>query len=576
MKQPRPCAQARRPAAPGPPLAAPAPSAAVAAPPCPPPLAPLQLAPRPLHQRIREADSCWEVACLVQRAQRCSVPDLTAAVHRVVRLHLAAARLPGAGSAEGGWHAAGDGGGPAALRALLALATTRLPQLDAWAVAQCLRAAASLQQPLAGTAAEQAAWQARVAALLPGARPQSAATILWAAAKLGWSLDASLAGAATAAVRRTARGMNAQDAATVLYALAAGSSSSGGGGSSSSSSDSSSSSCSSSNGNSSSGWAAVASAAQPALQDRLTKVLPSANTQDVSNSLWAAARLGWQLECPLAAAADAAVLRAAPSMGPQALSAALWAYASRGWVLGGEATAAAQQQLIRLLPTAPPQAVANSLMAASRLGWQLDGRLAAAAHAALAGTLPRMTAEGAVDAAWALGHAGWQLSTQLRAPLAAALLRALPHASVGQLADVCKCFGRLRWDPGPELLAAAAAAVERLLARSLPPPTGHQPADDCVAAASASTAVAPSPAAGAQALRNLLWSLAELQQPAPPRLLELAAAWLAAQLAPPAAHRSSAGSVSRASAVEACDAVYCLARLGARLDGGLLDAAAAR
>lgn len=328
----------------------------------------------------------------------------------------------------------------------------------------------------------------------------------------------------------------------------------------------------------------MSAAVAAALQQRLKRALPGANAQDVSNSLWALSRLGWRLEGELAAAAGAAAQRTAPLMGPQAVSNSLWAYGSRGWQLGDAAAAELRQRLVEVLPSSPPQAVANSLAAASRLGWRLDGRLAAAAEAALLRTLPHSTAEGVADALWAHGHARWQLGSPSQAAFADQLVRVLPRASPAQLGDVCKALGRLRWDPGADVVAAAAAAVQRLLEASLQCCTLAGAADAAAlgAAAAAAAAARDVPAAAAasvvQPLRNLLWSLAELRLSPPERLTHLTTEWIAVQLG--CCDDSQLSAVTQGgtqpAAVHVCDLLYCLARLGAEVDGDLLGAAVQR
>lgn len=469
----------------------------------------------PLQALLRQAQSCEELLALVQGSDACSVAELTAAVNRAVRLHQAAGQQHSVGEqtdGDAGW---------AAMRGLLAIAHARLPQLDAWACTQCLWAAATLQQQQQQRAAQrqrlllaaeqQADWQQRLAALLPSATPQAVATSLWAASRLGWPLPAP----AEAAIVRTARRMNAQDAALVLWAVAA---------------------------SRSRGWH-LGGGGMASLLRRLERVLPAANSQDVSNSLWALVQLSWPADARLLVAAAVAIERTAPGMSAQAAANTVLACGSRNWRLGAGAAAALQQRLVRLLPCAPPQAVANSLEGASRLGWQLEGRLAAAAAAALRRTLPRMTSEGVAACLWAYGHGSWQLGSRTKVALGNALLRTLPLASTAQLGSMCKALGRLRWDPGPAVTAAAAAVLELRVSEASACPAAEQ--------------------APQQALRDLLWAWAELGLEPPASLLGAAAHWLA----------QSAG---RLSALEACDVAYCLARLHSPLSGSLLDAVVAR
>ena len=67
----------------------------------------------------------------------------------------------------------------------------------------------------------------------------------------------------------------------------------------------------------------------------LTRVSSSMNAQNVANTLWALAKLGWQAgEMPMRCALEGAAVRVAPSMKAQAVANTVWALATLGWQAG--------------------------------------------------------------------------------------------------------------------------------------------------------------------------------------------------------------------------------------------------
>ena len=169
--------------------------------------------------------------------------------------------------------------------------------------------------------------------------------------------------------------------------------------------------------------------------------------QHVSNGLWGWSKMCLPLWGQLTTAADAAIQRLAEQMSSVSVAITMVAYANAGWQLGSTVAAALLQRLEQVLPHAVPQAAANSLWAAAKLRLRLSGSLKAAFKEAL-----------------------WRI---------------IPSATSQALANILWACGTLCWSPGGRVLAAAVATVLRCLATE--------------------------PNMAAQALRNFLWGLAELQ-----------------------------------------------------------------
>ena len=76
-----------------------------------------------------------------------------------------------------------------------------------------------------------------------------------------------------------------------------------------------------------------------ALEAAAVRVAPSMNPQDVANTIWGLATLGWQAgegpmrgarEGPMRGALEGAAVRVAPSMNPQDVANTIWGLATLG------------------------------------------------------------------------------------------------------------------------------------------------------------------------------------------------------------------------------------------------------
>ena len=81
-----------------------------------------------------------------------------------------------------------------------------------------------------------------------------------------------------------------------------------------------------------------------ALEGAAVRVAPSMNAQNVANTLWAMATLGWQAgEGSMRCALEGAAVRVAPRMNAQDVANTLWAMATLGWQAKAETVVLWQQ-----------------------------------------------------------------------------------------------------------------------------------------------------------------------------------------------------------------------------------------
>ena len=106
-----------------------------------------------------------------------------------------------------------------------------------------------------------------------------------------------------------------------------------------------------------------------ALEGAAVRVAPSMNPQNVANTVWALATLGWQdgkgsMRCAL----EAAAVRVAPSMNAQGVANTVWALATLGWEANAETASCFQAHVEALsgdssLVQLPTKALAQLLQA---------------------------------------------------------------------------------------------------------------------------------------------------------------------------------------------------------------------
>jgi hypothetical protein len=158
-------------------------------------------------------------------------------------------------------------------------------------------------------------------------------------------------------------------------------------------------------------------------------ILEDAKPQEVSNTLWAVAKMeqqvpAEQLQLPLTAFVS--MLQHAK---PQEVSNTLWAVATMGQQIPAEQLQQLLTAFVGMRQHANPQDVSNVLLACAKLGF-LSQQLLAAPR--LAGLLAADTPQGLANAAWAcgqLGHRNEQLMAALLAEVQQRLSAAGPNSS---------------------------------------------------------------------------------------------------------------------------------------------------
>jgi len=211
------------------------------------------------------------------------------------------------------------------------------------------------------------------------------------------------------------------------------------------------------------------------------RVAPSMNAQDVANSLWALATLGWQAgEGSMRCALEDAALRLAPRMSAHGVANSLWGLATLGWQAGeGTMHCTLEAAVLRVAVSMNARDVGNALWALATLGWQgrkaqpstrgaLDGAVGEGAmRFALTGAAllaaPSMKPQDVTNTLWALTTLGWRLGAgaAYRGRLEAAAVRVSPTMNAQELDKTLSALVTLGWEAGERSMRSAleAAAV---------------------------------------------------------------------------------------------------------------------
>jgi hypothetical protein len=154
------------------------------------------------------------------------------------------------------------------------------------------------------------------------------------------------------------------------------------------------------------------------LETGVMRVAPSMKAQNVANTLWALATLGWQAsEGSMRSVMERAVMRVAPSMKAQNVANALWALATLGWQASeGSMRSVMEGAAARLASGMKAQDVANTLWALATLGWSSsEGPTRSVLEGAVMRVALSMNTQAMANTLWAAATLGWQASVELAA-----------------------------------------------------------------------------------------------------------------------------------------------------------------
>jgi hypothetical protein len=210
-----------------------------------------------------------------------------------------------------------------------------------------------------------------------------------------------------------------------------------------------------------------------ALEEAAVRVSTSMNPQAVANTLWALAKLGWLArETALSDALEVAAVRVASIMNAQNVANSLWALATLEWQAGeGGMYGALEGAAVRVSTNMKAQEVANTLWALATLGWHA-GKDCAPMHGALEGAAVRvsasMNAQDVANTLWALATLGWQAGeAAMHGALEAAAVRVASTMKAQEVANTLWALATLGWHAGGGSIRSALEGAVVLVASSM-------------------------------------------------------------------------------------------------------------
>ena len=187
--------------------------------------------------------------------------------------------------------------------------------------------------------------------------------------------------------------------------------------------------------------------------------------REVSNTVWALAKLGWEAEDGvLRSALEGAVVRVAPSMSAQAVANTLSALASLRWQAGEGAMRALEAAAVREVPIMNAQDVANTLWALATLRWQAEAAAMHALERAAVREAPSMNAQNVSNTLWALATLGWHAGeASMRPALEGAAVRVAQTMNAQDVANTLLALATLGWRASVELASSFDGLAKALL-----------------------------------------------------------------------------------------------------------------
>jgi hypothetical protein len=192
-----------------------------------------------------------------------------------------------------------------------------------------------------------------------------------------------------------------------------------------------------------------------------------ATSQNLSNTLWAAAAMGLLLPDQQAQQLVAAPVQQRHAATPQGLSNTLWAAATMGLQLSKQQAQQLVEALVRQRQAAKPQGVSNTLWAAATMGLPLQEQQAQQLVEALVQQRQSATSQNLSNTLWAVATMGLPLPEQQAQQLVAALVQqrhaATPQAvsnTLWAVATIGLPLANVDWHSLLEALVAKAVTAQ--------------------------------------------------------------------------------------------------------------------
>jgi len=192
---------------------------------------------------------------------------------------------------------------------------------------------------------------------------------------------------------------------------------------------------------SSSNVRAIVAAGAVAMEQRISTAKP----QNLSNTLWALATLGWHRDDSTLTKLVAAMVQRSSTAKPQELSNTLWALATLGWHCDDSILTKLVTAMVQRSSTAKPQALSNTLWALATLGWHRDDSILTKLVTAMVQRSSTAKPQELSNTLWALGQFDWYDAGTIKALAAVMAQSSSSMAKPQNLSNTLQALGSLRW-----------------------------------------------------------------------------------------------------------------------------------
>jgi len=176
----------------------------------------------------------------------------------------------------------------------------------------------------------------------------------------------------------------------------------------------------------------------------MEQCISTAKPQELSNTLWALATLGWHRDDNTLTKLVTAMVQRISTATPQALSNTLWALATLGWHRDDSTLTKLVTAMVQRSSTGKPQELSNTLWALATLGWHRDDSTLTKLVTAMVQRSSTATPQALSNTLWALGQFDWYDAGTIKA-LAAAIAQSSSSAKPQDMSNALQALGSLRW-----------------------------------------------------------------------------------------------------------------------------------
>jgi len=196
--------------------------------------------------------------------------------------------------------------------------------------------------------------------------------------------------------------------------------------------------------------------------------ISTAQPQNLSNTLWALATLGWHCDDSILTKLVTAMVQRSSTVKPQALSNTLWALATLGWHRDDSTLTKLVTAMVQRISTAKPQELSNTLWALAALGWHRDDSILTKLVTAVVQRSSTAKPQELSNTLWALATLGWHSDDSTLTKLVTAMVQRISTATPQALSNTLWALATLGWHRDDSILTKLVTAMVQRISSAKP------------------------------------------------------------------------------------------------------------